>query len=156
MELEVLEPSAAGEVLTLQRAAFATEVRFRFPDYVEPITQTLQELNDEFADQGAIAVGLRDHGRLVAALRMRPKDDGVYFYRLSVAPDKTGERLGATLMEQAIEAAPQLFPDAKRISFNAAGNFEWLIAWYERLGFQVVEKDVDGIKDNWVLARSLP
>jgi hypothetical protein len=58
----------AGEILTLQRAAFAQDCAVNYPGYTLPVTQTLDDLRAEMARDGAVALGIRDHGRLVAAL----------------------------------------------------------------------------------------
>lgn len=157
MNVRELGLDAAGEILTLQRAAFAVEVRFTFPNYTDPITQTLEELRAEFLDKNAVALGIRDRGRLIAALRMRPLEDGaIFFYRLSTAPDRVGEGLGRTLMQAAIDRVRDFYPQATRIEFSADGDNNWLISWYERLGFKVTVRGTENGPGEWRLAMDLP
>jgi len=61
----------AGEVLTLQRAAYVTEAQAHGDLAMPPLTQTLAELRAELADSQVTAWGFRERGRLVASLRVR-------------------------------------------------------------------------------------
>lgn len=150
----ILGADDAGEILTLQRAAFAWEVCIRFPGYTAPITQTLQDLSVELSDDDCLAMGIRDGARLVAALRIRLTDDHTaYLARLSVAPDRAGEGLGAQLMGAVDGTVTQRFPGVNRIEISADGGATWLIAWYERLGFRVTAHGTENSPHEWRLAR---
>ena len=97
----------AGEVLTLQRAAYVTEAQAHDDLDLPPLRQALSDLAAELADPAVLALGWRDaNGRLVAAVRGRVVDSArtaAEIGRLAVAPDRQGERLGARLLA-AVEA----------------------------------------------------
>jgi hypothetical protein len=59
----------AGEILTLQRAAYVPEAQAHGDLWLPPLTQTLQELRGELADPRVTGWGIRDQGRLVASVR---------------------------------------------------------------------------------------
>ena len=61
----------AGEVLTLQRAAYVAEARAHGDFDLPPLTQSLAELLAELASPDVAAFGVRDGGRWVAAVRLR-------------------------------------------------------------------------------------
>lgn len=94
----------AGEMLTLQRAAYVTEAQAHRDVMMPPLKQTLSELRAELADPLITAWGIRDLGRLVASVRLRfPEVDTAEAGRLVVAPDRQGQGLGSALM-LAVEA----------------------------------------------------
>jgi GNAT superfamily N-acetyltransferase len=97
----------AGEVLTLQRAAYVTEAQAHSDVDLLPLRQTLAELTAELFDSQVLAVGWRSgEGRLVAAGRARVPLDApnvAHVGRLTVVPDRQGQGLGTSLLG-AIEA----------------------------------------------------
>ena len=101
--------SDAGEVLTLQRAAFVGEAQIYDDPHLPALTQTLAELEHEIrTSTGIVAVVA---GRIVAAIRMRCCVDTLYVNRLAVAPEHQGQGIGTALMlaaEHAGAAARQL------------------------------------------------
>lgn len=153
----MLDIESAGELLTLQRAAFATEVFFTYPGYTDPITQTIDQLRAEFLQQDAVAVGFRQGTRLVGAARIRPMGPhAVFLYRLSVAPDKVGEGIALQVMKGALQTIREKFSNATRVEIGADGKVTWLIEWYERLGFDVFQRGTESSADEWKLVLDLP
>ena len=151
--MEVLSQEDLGEVLTLQRAAFALEVVDKYPGYTDPLRQTLEDLVAEQSEPGAQALGIRDGGRLIGAIRILPLGKGCFLLaRLSVAPDRTHEGLGRRLMEAAIAHVKTHRPEATRIQFRADGSNSWLITWYKSLGFKVIKPGSDESEYDWTLA----
>ncbi len=102
-----LAEADAGEVLTLQRVAYITEAQAHGDLDLPPLRQSLAELSAELADLDVFALGWRDgNGRLVAAVRARLADAAqsrADIGRLTVAPDRQGQRLGTRLLA-AVEA----------------------------------------------------
>jgi GNAT superfamily N-acetyltransferase len=97
----------AGEVLTLQRAAYVTEAQLHDDLRLPPLVQTLDEVRAELADPAVTALGVRDGGRLVAAVRLREVGAGrLALGRLTVAPDRQGRGLGTVLLRAAESAVP--------------------------------------------------
>jgi GNAT superfamily N-acetyltransferase len=93
----------AGELLTLQRAAYVTEAQAHDDPGLPPLRQTLAELRAELASADVTALGVRDRGRLVATVRLRhhPADrHTAEVARLAVAPDRQGEGLGTRLLAE--------------------------------------------------------
>lgn len=131
----------AGEVLTLQRAAYVTEAQAHDDLELPPLRQSLIELAAELADPYVLAVGWRgESGRLLAAVRARTSPDApsvADIGRLTVVPDRQGQGLGSRLLTAAEQELPssvsklQLFTGER-----SAGN----LRLYARLGYTVTHR----------------
>ncbi|MGB4779016.1 nicotinamide-nucleotide amidohydrolase family protein [Microbacterium sp.] len=94
-----LRRSDAGEVLTIQRAAFVSEAKLYGSADLAPLTQTLSEVEAELRDaEGWVA---RVGGRLVGAIRTRESEDLLLIGRIAVAPDLQGSGIGRRLLAAA-------------------------------------------------------
>ncbi|MDH6199034.1 ribosomal protein S18 acetylase RimI-like enzyme [Mycobacterium frederiksbergense] len=127
----------AGELLTLQRAAYVTEAQAHNDLGLPPLIQSLDELTTELAKPEVTAFGLRDDAqRLVAAVR-------VYLFpaepftaelgRLVVAPDMQGRGRGSRLLELVEERLPEQVTDLRLFTGERSlGN----LRLYSRFGYQ--------------------
>ncbi|KJL43223.1 putative acetyltransferase [Microbacterium trichothecenolyticum] len=92
-----IHPDDAGEVLTVQRAAFVQEALiYRDPD-MPALTQTLEELEAELADNLGFVAGRRQ--RIVGAIRAVADGDLLLIGRIAIAPDQQGEGIGGMLLD---------------------------------------------------------
>jgi GNAT superfamily N-acetyltransferase len=96
--METLGTADAGEVLTLQRAAYVGEAML-YDQFLPPLFETLQEVTDVLGS-GITVLGIRDGGRLIGTVRIKPDGE---IARLAVAPDRQHEGLGTRLLQAAIE-----------------------------------------------------
>lgn len=103
IEIRPIRPADAGEVLTVQRAAFVQEALVYGTPDMPPLTQTLDELRAELTDNlGCVAL---TGPRIVGAVRARL--DGALLLligRLAIAPDQQGGGIGSRLLA-AVEQA---------------------------------------------------
>ena len=128
----------AGELLTLQRAAFAAEARrYRDPS-LPPLVQTLDELVAELAEVVAVKATLGT--RLVGAVRGRVEGDALQVGRLVVAPDLQGRGTGAALLTALEEAAP---PQVRRATLFTGALSESSLRLYGRLGYVEERREPD-------------
>lgn len=97
-----LTPPDAGELLTLQRAAYASEAQIYRDPFLPALTQTLDELCGELSGP---SLGIRDAGRLIGAVRWTVDGDTAHIGRLVVAPDQQGRGVGTTLLREAERAS---------------------------------------------------
>jgi ribosomal protein S18 acetylase RimI-like enzyme len=96
IELRPLPPGAAGELLTLQRAAYVTEAQLYDDVRLPALVQTLDELADELAHSACLAA--LTGSRLVGAVRSHERDGVLHVGRLTVAPDLQGRGIGTRLL----------------------------------------------------------
>lgn len=94
----------AGEVLTLQRAAYVTEAQAHDDAHIPALLETLDALRAGLGDPAVLALGVRDGGRLVGAVRCRVEGRVGAVGRLVVAPDRQGRGLGGMLLAAVEEA----------------------------------------------------
>jgi GNAT superfamily N-acetyltransferase len=97
--VEELKPHDAGEILTLQRAAYVGEAML-YDQFLPPLFETLDEIRAVLRDPGVVVLGIRDRGRLIGTARV--KADGEVA-RVAVAPDRQHEGLGTRLVQAAIQ-----------------------------------------------------
>jgi ribosomal protein S18 acetylase RimI-like enzyme len=93
----------AGELLTLQRAAYAAEAQQSGDPFLPALTQTLEELVEEIQSGGGFV--LKVNGRLVGAVRTRTVGGELQMGRLTVAPDMQGRGFGGALLFAAEQEA---------------------------------------------------
>lgn len=93
----------AGEVLTVQRAAFVSEAQIYGDPLQSPLVQTLAELEAELHDAGGF-VAMKGQ-RIVGAIRTREQGDLLLIGRIAIAPDVQGEGIGRRLLAAAEESS---------------------------------------------------
>lgn len=124
-------PDDAGELLTLQRAAYATEARLYGDPELPAMVQTLDELTAELAD--GLALTATTGTRIVGAVRARLADGVLHVGRLTVAPDHQGQGIGTALLTELEAAAP---PGTREATLFTGHRSTANLRLYERLGYR--------------------
>ena len=141
-EPRVLGAEHAGEVLTLQRAAYVTEAQAHRDVDLPPLWQSLSELTAELSDPEVLAAGWRDEdGRLVAVVRVRVRRSAptvADIGRLTVVPDRQGQRLGSSLLT-AVER--QLPASVTELRLFTGERSEGNLRLYELLGYRETHRE---------------
>ncbi|MFT4231299.1 MAG: GNAT family N-acetyltransferase [Leucobacter sp.] len=128
-----LSAEDAGEVMTLQRAAYATEAQIYHDPFLPPLTQTLPELVDELEGR---ALGARMGGRLVGAVRWTTEGGVTQIGRLIVAPDMQGRRIGTRLLRAAEDAS-----GTRAFELFTGHLSEANIRLYQREGYSITRRE---------------
>ncbi|RQX00776.1 GNAT family N-acetyltransferase [Micromonospora globispora] len=97
------EARDAGEILTVQRAAYLAEAQRYADPFLPPLTETLDEVRAVLAGPTIVLVA-RLGTRLVGSVRARIDGGTAHVARLSVVPDQQGRGIGGRLLT-AVEAA---------------------------------------------------
>jgi GNAT superfamily N-acetyltransferase len=95
-------PADAGEILTVQRAAYLTEAQLYGDPFIAPLVESLEQVRAVLAGD-AVVLTARHGGRLAGAVRGQFRDQTCLIGRLVVAPDLQGQGVGTRLM-RALEA----------------------------------------------------
>lgn len=130
----------AGQVMTLQRAAFASEALIYDSADMAPFTQTLDEVAYELRDNlGCVAlIG----ERIVGAVRAVGSDGLLLVGRIAVAPDQQGEGIGSALLMAVEKRGAE---SGCRIAEIFTGSLSLAnIALYEELGYRETTRVAQG------------
>jgi ribosomal protein S18 acetylase RimI-like enzyme len=122
----------AGEVLTVQRAAFLSEGALNNSFTLPPLTETLDEVRAVLADPDTIVLVARLGHRLAGSVRARVAGRTGHIGRLAVAPDLQGHGLGRSLTT-AVEQA--LAGRVDRFELFTGATSEHNLRLYRRLGY---------------------
>ena len=131
--MERLTEADAGELLTLQRAAYATEAQAHSDPFLPPLTESLDAVRAALRDPA------QDRDR---PARGRPADrhgaadvngDSAEVGRLAVAPDRQGQGLGSALLRALEAEAPAHVRELRLFTGeHSASN----LRLYERFGYR--------------------
>ncbi|MBL5973801.1 MAG: GNAT family N-acetyltransferase [Candidatus Leucobacter sulfamidivorax] len=124
----------AGEILTLQRAAYATEAQLYGDPFLPALTQTLEALEQELSEGGGLVATLGD--RIVASVRWRVEEDTAHIGRLVVAPDRQGAGLGTMLLRLAERSS-----GAGRAELFTGHRSEANLRLYAREGYAEIRRE---------------
>ncbi|GAA4231972.1 GNAT superfamily N-acetyltransferase [Streptosporangium album] len=94
--IEWAEPEDAGEILTVQRAAYVTEAQLYGDPFIAPLVESAEQVRK--AVETATVLVAREGGRIVGAVRGRMSDATCLVGRLVVAPDAQGRGIGGALL----------------------------------------------------------
>ena len=134
--LVTLGAADAGEVLTLQRAAYVTEAQLHEDLSLPALRQSLSDLSAELDRSDVLAIGWRaENGRLLAALRAIVRADGANaaeIGRLAVVPDGQGQGLGTRLLSALEERLPAAVAELRLYTGERS---EANLRLYRRLGY---------------------
>lgn len=127
-----IEPSDAGEVLTVQRAAFVAEALIYGDPDMAPLTQTLEEVEFELRENlGCVAIA---GTRLVGVARAVADGELLLVGRIAIAPDQQGEGIGSRLLEAVEHRGAQ--SGCRRAELFTGSLSTQNIALYESLGYR--------------------
>jgi tRNA (guanine37-N1)-methyltransferase len=132
------QPADAGEILTLQRAAFLTEAQWNGSLDLPPLTETLAELTKILEQELVLVARLR--GRAVASVRGAVHPGGRWHVsRLAVVPDLQGQGIGTHLMDVIESLAP---PDTVAISLLTGAGSMPNLSFYRARAYVETERSV--------------
>ena len=125
-------------ILDLQYLAYQTEAaRFGRND-IQPLTETLDELKDQF-ERGVFLKLVEDDGTITGSVRAYSEDGTAYIGKLMVHPDHRCKGYGSALITE-IE---NCFQGYRYELFTSTRSIE-NIRMYERMGYKIfTRKEID-------------
>ena len=140
VEVRLVQPSDAGELLTLQRACWVQEQQDNPDVEIPALLETLDDLRGWIARDTVLVA--RSAGRLVGAVRASLLDGVWEIGRLMVAPDLQGRGLGRMLLERIEAAVP---PEATSFAlFTGAGSLRNQ-RMYKKAGYRLGGEPEPGV-----------
>ena len=133
------------QILALQKAAFESEARLVENWDIPPLTQTLENLVEEWRT-GVILKAL-DGQTLVGTVRAHTTEDTVHIGRLAVLPQWQGRGCGSALMTAILSATK-----AARYELFTSAKSERNLRLYQKLGFVPYKKAqiANGVELVWL------
>lgn len=101
-ETVVIEPAVpddAGEILTVQRAAYVSEAQLYGDPFISPLVESQEQMRKVLSGDAVTLKALLG-GRIVGAVRAQFSEHTCLIGRLVVAPDVQGRGVGARLMRE--------------------------------------------------------
>ncbi len=117
-------------VLEVQKKAFASEARLYGACSVPPLTQTLDELREEFKTKRFLKAAIGE--RIAGSVRAWENDGICRVEKLIVEPEEQNKGIGSRLMC----ALEDIFPEAKRFELFTGHKSAKNIALYAKLGYR--------------------
>ncbi|MGH3379893.1 MAG: GNAT family N-acetyltransferase [Actinoallomurus sp.] len=96
VRIERADVSDAGEILTLQRAAYVTEAQLHGDPFLPPLVESGDQIRKMIA--GSLVLKATMGTRIAGSVRARINDRTCLVGRLAVAPDLQGKGIGRALM----------------------------------------------------------
>ena len=118
------------EILAVQREAFEAEAQLVNDWNIPPLTQTLDELTNDWR-KGIMLKAVNEDGIIVGTVRGHMAPDGFYIGRLAVQPQWQGRGCGSALLEAMIARA-----EPNRLVLFTSTKSERNLRLYERFGFK--------------------
>ncbi|MEU7937042.1 GNAT family N-acetyltransferase [Microbispora bryophytorum] len=128
-------PAEAGEILTLQRAAYVTEAQLYGDPFIAPLVESLDQVRTVI--ETAVVLKATDGGRLVGAVRGQMSGSTCLVGRLVVAPDRQGRGIGSALLAAIHEAVPEAAAFDLFTGHLSEGN----LRLYRRLGYRETQRE---------------
>lgn len=136
MEYEILDaqPADAPDILALQRLGYRSEAELYGDWTIAPLTQTLDELQEEFTRLTllkAVARNAAPDSPLAGTVRAGLVDGVCHIGRLVVHPERQRQGLGSALLA----AIEERFPQALRYALFTGSRSEGNLRLYRRHGY---------------------
>ncbi|MER5387580.1 GNAT family N-acetyltransferase [Saccharopolyspora sp. NPDC002686] len=136
-----LTTADAGEVLTLQRAAYVPEAQAHDDFRLPPLVESLDDVRAALARPDCRAWGVRESGRLVSAVRVELGETTAALGRLVVAPDCQRRGLGTALLAHVEQHLP---PRITAIELFTGEHSTSNLRLYQHLGYRETHRTSAG------------
>ncbi|MEU0568107.1 GNAT family N-acetyltransferase [Nonomuraea sp. NPDC005983] len=130
MDIERAVASDAGEILTVQRAAYVSEAQLYGDPFIPPLVESLEQVRAAIVS--ATVLKAVDGGRVVGAVRGQLSGATCLVGRLVVVPDRQGRGVGTALLTALHEQVPEAAAFDLFTGHLSDGN----LRLYRRLGYR--------------------
>ncbi len=138
--IDVAQSDDAGELLTLQRAAFLHDAQLYVDPFLPSLVQTVDELRAEIAAPDRVVIVARKGARMVGSVRSHQVDRTAHITRLMTAPDLEGHGIGGRLLA---DIEQRVTPEVDRFQLGTGAESVANLAMYARRGYVECERRID-------------
>lgn len=137
IRVERAVPADAGQILTVQRAAFVTEAQLYGDPFILPLVESLDQVRAVLAGAAVVFVA-RLGPRVVGAVQGRFHEQTCVVGRLAVAPDLQGRGIGTRLMRAIEDVAAER---AGTLALSTGHLSDGNLRLYRRLGYAETHRE---------------
>lgn len=123
------EVSDAPAILALQKQAYHSEAEINNDFSIPPLTQTLEQLQAEFAVKEILKVVV--NGEIVGSGQVKLENGTAYIGRIIVRPELWGQGIGS----QILNSLESVFPEALRFELFTGAKSVKNITLYKKWGY---------------------
>lgn len=136
MHLKILQADIedAGEILALQKLAYRSEAELYSDFNIPPLTQTLEELKEQFKDY-VILKAVVD-GKIVGTVRAFEDNGTCHVGRLAVEPKVQNKGIGTSLLQEI-----EKYYKCKRFELFVGSKSDKNINFYKKLGYRIFKTE---------------
>ncbi|MGW5875927.1 GNAT family N-acetyltransferase [Nocardiopsis terrae] len=134
-------PGDAGEILTLQRAAYVDEAQAYGDPFILPLTEGLSRIERLLADADTLVLKALAGHRLVGAVRAGTTDTTGVVGRLVVAPDLRGRGIARALLSRVEEDLRARRPDLRALTLFTGAQSARNQRLYRALGYAETHRE---------------
>lgn len=128
-------PEDAGEILTVQRAAYVTEAQLYGDPFIAPLLESVGQVAEAIAT-GTVLKAVAG-SRIVGAVRGRLTGTTCLVGRLVVAPDRQRQGIGSALLTALHDSVPEAAAFDLFTGHLSEGN----LRLYRRLGYRETRRE---------------
>jgi ribosomal protein S18 acetylase RimI-like enzyme len=140
VQIDRAAPADAGELWTVQRAAYVSEAIAYDNARIPPLTEGLDAVAARITDGTVVLKATLGH-RIVGTASGRLVGATGHIGRIAIAPDMQGRDVGSRLLAE-LEAR---MPEARRFELFTGGSSEANIRLYRRHGYTEVDRRPDPV-----------
>jgi ribosomal protein S18 acetylase RimI-like enzyme len=137
------------KILDLQKQAYLSEAKLVNDFLIQPLTQTLEELENEFL-QCTILKFENDQNEVIGSVRFYEKNNRVYVGKLMVHPDFQNQGIGTQLLK-----APETFCKSKTFELFTSSKSEKNIRLYKKLGYKEFKRETISVELEFVFMEKI-
>ena len=134
--------SEFAEILEIQKKAFFSEAEFYQNFNIQPLIQTLGEMEEECKEKVVLKAVIE--GKIVGSIRANAHENGCWVNKLVVLPEFQRQGIGEKLLLE-IE---KYFPDAMKFTLATGALSKSNIRLYEKAGYKIIGYETfrDGVE----------
>jgi ribosomal protein S18 acetylase RimI-like enzyme len=136
MKIELAEEQDLSKILELQKRAFYSQALVYNDFKLAPLTQTQDEINEEFLCKPIYKV--EKDGKIIASVRCTIDNDVLYVERLIVDPDYQNQGIGANILKELENAYSNT---VKRFKLFTGNKSEKSLHLYKKLGYREIKTE---------------
>jgi ribosomal protein S18 acetylase RimI-like enzyme len=136
MEIEKATFEDLPKILALQKLAYLSEAKLHNNYSIQPLTQTLEELENELNRNTILKLIDNKNNEIVGSIRAYEENDRVYIGKLFIHPDYQNNGFGTNLLKTI-----ETFFENKTFELFTSGKSERNLYLYKKLGYKEYKRE---------------